>query len=195
LACFMLEYVKNIRVVTMKKKFGCLFLFLIVLSSCAEEQNFNQFDDLNLIPTVATSLLFFESPENTINQLPAGNFYNETFTFVAFSEAFIADRVVDGSIIYELENTTSKEINVLIEFIDASNTVLDSESFLIQSEPAPFLERQVAYGNGDKSLDILRNTVQIRITAINLGDNISESTVSQPKIILKSNAVFRVRLQ
>ena len=179
----------------MKKTFCYLFLFLVFLSSCAEEQNFNQFDDLSLIPTVASSLLFFESPENTINQLPPGDFYSETFTFVAFSEAFVADRVVDGSIIYELENTTSKELNVLVEFLDASDGVLDSESFLIQPEPAPSLERQVAYGNGDRSLDILRNTTQIRITGTNLGDNISESTVNQPSIILKSDAVFRIRLQ
>ena len=51
------------------------------------------------------------------------------------------------------------------------------------------------YGAGGKNLDILRNTTSIRVTAENRGDNISESTVNDPKIILRSSATFRVQLQ
>lgn len=177
----------------MKKVFHYLFLFL--LFSCADEQNFDQFDDLSVVPTLATGIFYFESPEDVINQLPPGNFYNQTFTFEAFNEAFVSERVLDGTITYQLENTTSKELSLLVEFIDATDAVLDSESFTIQPQPAPLLERQIAYGNGDRSLDILRNTTRIRVTSENLGDNTSESTVNEPRIILRSSAVFRIRLQ
>ena len=179
----------------MKKIFSYLFLLFFLFFSCAEEQNFNQFDDLNVVPTLATSIFYFESPEDIINKLPPGNFYNQTFTFEAFNEAFVADRVLDGVITYELENTTSKEINVLVEFLDVFDTVLDTEFFAIQPQPAPSLERQVAYGNGGKSLDILRNTTQIRVVGTNMSDNTSESTINEPTIILRSGAEFRVRLQ
>ena len=179
----------------MKKVPSYLFLFLFLFFSCAEEQNFNQFDDLNVVPTLATSIFYLESSENIINMLPPGNFYNQAFTFEAFNEVFIAERVLDGVITYELENTTSKEIDVVVEFLDAFDVVLDTEFFTIQPQPAPLLERQVAYGNGGKSLDILRNTTQIRVIGTNMGDNTSESTANEPKIILRSGAVFRVRLQ
>ncbi len=177
----------------MKRILCCLFLTLLV--SCAEEQNFDQFDDLSVVPTLATSIFYFESPEDIINQSPPGTFYIQTFTFEAFNEAFVSERVLDGAITYQLENTTSKELSLLVEFLDETDTVLDSESFTIQPQPAPLLERQVAYGNADRSLDILRNTTRIRVTSENLGDNTSQSTANEPRIILRSSAVFRVRLQ
>ena len=177
----------------MKRVLYCFFLVLLV--SCAEEQNFDQFDDLSVVPTLATSIFYFESPEDIINQAPPGTFYIQTFTFEAFNEAFVSERVLDGAITYQLENTTSKELSLLVEFLDEADTVLDSEFFTIQPQPAPLLERQVAYGNADRSLDILRNTTNIRITSENLGDNTSQSTANEPRIILRSSAVFRVRLQ
>jgi hypothetical protein len=177
----------------MKRIWCCLFLILSV--SCAEEQNFNQVDDLSVVPTLATGVFYFESPEAVINSLPPGNFYDQTFTFEAFNEAFVSERVLDGSIIYQLENTTSKELNLLVEFLDETDTVLDTEMFTVQPQPSPSLEREVIYGDAGKSLDILRNTTSVRVSSENLGDNLSESTANDPRIILRSSAVFRVRLQ
>ncbi|WP_394970280.1 hypothetical protein [uncultured Croceitalea sp.] len=175
-----------------------LIPFLLVLFtffSCAEEQNFDQLDDLSVVPTLATGIFYFESPEDVINSLPPGNFYNQTFTFEAFNEAFVSERVLDGSITYQLENTTSKELSLLVEFLDETDTVLDSEVFTVQPQPSPLLEREVVYGDTGKSLDILRNTTRIRVSSENLGNNSSESTANDPRIILRSSAVFRVRLQ
>lgn len=167
----------------------------MVLQSCADEQNFDQFDDLSVEPTLASSVFYFESDEATINLAGPGAFYTQSFTFEAFNEPFVAERVLDGMIIYEVENTTSKELAILIEFLDAGGTVLDSESFVVQPAPAPLLERQIAYGNGGRSLDILRNTTNIRVSGDNLGDATSVSSVSEPKITLRSSAEFRLRLR
>ena len=87
------------------------------LSSCVEDQDFDQWDDLDVIPTVDASLIFVESPERIINEAPAIGFYTQDFIFDAFNEAFIQDQIIDATIRYELENTTSKPI--------------DSRSFLI----------------------------------------------------------------
>lgn len=170
------------------------FLSVAILCSCSDEQNFDQFDDLSVIPTVASSIFYLESDENTINAAGSGNFYTEVFTFEAFNEDFIADNILDGVITYEVENTTSKEIDIQIEFLDSGGNVLDTESFTIEPAPAPILERQIAYGNGGRSLDILRNTTDIRVGGVNQGDDTSVSSEPDPKITLKSSAVFRVRL-
>jgi hypothetical protein len=98
-------------------------------------------------------------------------------------------------ITYQLENTTSKSLGLLIEFLDADGNVLDTENFIIAEEPAPVLERQVAYGDGGKPLDILRNTTTIRVSGENLGDATSLSPQNDPKIILRSSAAFRLRLR
>ena len=171
---------------------SCLFLFLVI--SCAEEQDFSQLDDLSVEPTVATSIFYFESDEETINTSGTGGFYNQIFTFEAFSDPNVADRILDGVITYQIENTTSKNLGLLIEFLDVDGNVLDSEPFTIDEEPTAFLERQVAYGDGGKPLDILINTVNIRVSGENLGDATSISSQSNPRIILRSSAAFRVRL-
>lgn len=175
----------------------CLMILSVAMSlvGCSEEIDFGQSDDLEVEPTLASSIFYFESTEEIINVAGTGAFYTETFTFEAFSEAFIADRILDGIITYQLENTTSKPIDLEIEFLGESGNTLDSETFLIQAEPAPITEIQIAYGNGGKSLDILRNTKSIRVNGVNLGDDTSVSNQPEPKIILRSSAAFTVKLQ
>lgn len=179
----------------MQKRIIAFFICALVFFSCSEEQDFDQADDLSVIPTLASSILYLESDEDVINLANSGTFYAEVFTFEAFNEAFIADRILDGTITYQVENTTSKEIAISIEFLDEAGNVLDTESFVIEPDPAPLLERQIAYGNGGRSLDILRNTTEIRVGGENRGDNSSTSSQPDPRIILKSSAEFRLRLQ
>lgn len=172
-----------------------LFIFGLVIQSCTEDLNFSQADDLAVEPIVASSIFYFESTEEIINIAGAGAFYNEIFTFEAFSEAFMDDKILDGTFTYQLENTTSKPLDIEIEFLDDSGNVLDLEQFSIAAEPAPITEIQVAYGTGGKSLDILRNTNQIRVNGVNLGDSTSISNQPEPKIILRSSAAFRLKLR
>lgn len=179
----------------MKKLFHCLLLFLFLFISCADEQNFNQLNDLSVVPILATSIFYFELPKDVINQFPPSNFYNQAFTSKVFNETFVYERVLDANVSYQLENTTSKVLNLLIEFLDVTNTVIDSESFTIQPLPSPLLNRQVIYGETGKNLDILRNTTRIRVTIKNLSDSISESIANESKITLRSSVVFRLVLE
>lgn len=180
----------------MKKIYTLFFAIIIGFYSCADEQNFDQFDDLDIIPTIEASLLYVESPEQVINDAVGAVWYINTFNFDAFNEAFFADNVVDGVITYELENTTSKELEIIIEFLDDSGTVLDTEMFRIDPAPTAILMREIAYGNATgRSLDIIRNTTAIRVSASNLGDNTSVSSLPDPMINFRSSAKFRVRLK
>jgi hypothetical protein len=53
----------------------------------------------------------------------------------------------------------------------------------------------VAYGNMGKSLEIIRNTSKIRLSARNLGDNNSTSASTDPAVILRSSAQFTLELK
>jgi hypothetical protein len=180
----------------MKKIYTLFFAIIIGFYSCVEDQNFDQFDDLDIIPTIEASLLYVESPEQIINDAVGAVWYINTFNFDAFNEAFFADNVIDGVITYELENTTSKELEIIFEFLDDSGAVLDTEMFLIDPAPTAVLMREIAYGNATgRSLDIIRNTSAIRVSASNLGDNTSVSNLPNPMINFRSSAKFRVRLK
>jgi len=180
----------------MKKYWIYLLLAGIAgLSSCVEEQDFDQWNALDVIPTVDASLIYVESPERVINEAPAMSFYTKDFTFDAFNEAFVQDRIIDAAIRYEVDNTTSKPLEFVIELLDDGDNVLDTENFMIPPEPTPLLIREVFYGPGGRPLDILRNTVTVRISATNLGDNTSVSSLTDPKILLRSSVRARLRLK
>jgi hypothetical protein len=170
--------------------------FLCVPTSCTEEQDFSQIDDLSITPVLASGLFYLESDEATINSGSSGGpFYTREVIFEAFSQDYVAERLLEGTITYEMENTTSKPVRVLIEFLNAGGTVLDMEVLDISAEPSGLVTRDVFYGPGGKSLDILVNTERLRISALNLGDTSSTSSVDDPKIILRSGAEFLFELK
>jgi len=161
-----------------------------------EEQDFGQIDDLNVTPTLASGIFYLESDEETINSYGGfGTFYSETVNFDAFNQEFVAERLLEGVIIYEIENTTSKRLDIHIEFLDESGNVLYEEVFTVEANPSETFTREVAYGPGGLSLSILTNTSSLRVTGRNLGDATSVSSQPDPKIILRSAAEFLFRLK
>ncbi|WP_127023876.1 hypothetical protein [Flagellimonas beolgyonensis] len=183
----------------MKKRIDLMLLVTacaFLMFSCTEEQNFDQIDDLTVTPTLATPLFYVESDEQTINNsVTTTTFYTQTVDFEVFSETYVAERLLEGTITYAIDNTTSKNLFLTIEFLDASGNVLDVESFNIEANLSETFIREVVYGPGGKSLDILTATTQLRITATNLGDTTSTSTNADPKIELGSAAEFLFQLK
>lgn len=162
--------------------------------SCVEKQDLNQLDNLNITPAITSSLVYVESPESVINASPI-NFYENNFIFEAFSDSFFSKRVIEGSITYEVENTTSKELRITLQFLDIEGLILDQEEFIMQPEPTAILFRQVFYGPSGKDLNILTSTSGISVLAENLGDNSSVSSIADPKFIFKSNGEFTLRIK
>ncbi len=174
----------------------CISALLLLSQSCTEPQDFSQFDDLSITPTLATGLFYMESDEVTINDAGSlSTFYSQTVNFDAFNEQYVAEHLIEGTITYEILNTTSKQLRITIEFLDEAENTLDAELFNIDPDPSGINIWEVAYGPGGKSLDILANTSSLRITATNLGDATSVSTQSEPKIKFKSAAEFLFRLK
>jgi len=174
-----------------------LFIMLLAggLTSCTEELDFNQFDDLEATPTYEAGILYLEAPENVINLISGANVFSQNFNFDAFSSDIFADRVLDGTITFIVENTTSKELAITIEFLDDGDNVTDTEVFSIQPAPTAIIQREIAYGDSGRSIDIIKTLSTIRVTATNLGDNTSVSTLENPLITLKSSGKFRLRLK
>jgi hypothetical protein len=170
-------------------------LVFVSFHSCIEEQNFNQYDDLNITPTFEASILYLEVPERTINLVTGLNTYSQNFNFDAFAEDIFSERVLEGVLTYEVANTTSKPLQIEIQFLDEAGTVLDTERFQLDPEPTATLQREIAYGPAGRSIDIIKNTSSITLTATNLGDNTSISSQSNPMVTLESSGKFMVRIK
>ncbi len=180
---------KMVRILTL------IMVGLLLVTSCSEEQDFDQLDDLTITPDYETSIFYVKAQETLINRVEGLDFFTQDFNFDAFEEPFFANRVLAGVLTYELENTTSKPIEIRLEFLDEAENVLDTEVFSMDPAPTAILQRDVAYGATGKSLDIIKATSEIRLTAINLGDNSSESTLQDPAIVLRSSAQFTLDIR
>ena len=169
------------------------FLCFCTMVSCVEEQDFGQYDDLSLTPTVEASILYIESPESFINAAGDVDIISRNFNFDAFSSDVFAKRVLDGTITYIVENTTSKPVNVVVELLNADGEVIDREE--IVTTPGMDIQTDIAYGNSGKNINIIKFTSSIRVTATNEGDSTSTSDLPDPKIILKSSGKFRLNIK
>ena len=172
-----------------------IFICTILCLSCSEKQDFSQYEDLSVTPTLEASIFFVKVQESLINRVVDVSFFTQDFNFDAFEEAFFSDRVLEGVITYELENTTDKPIEIEIEFLDENDMLLDTEVFTMPAAPTALLIRERAYGNTGKSLEILRNTSKLRLNASNFGDNTSTSGIPDAAIVLRSSAQFTLRLK
>jgi len=175
--------------------FLAVLIAFVLQISCIEEQDFNQYEDLTITPTYEASILYLEVPERTINLVTGLNTYSQNFKFDAFAEDIFSERVLEGILRYEVENTTSKPIEIQIQFVDDAGTILDTELFQMDPEPTAVLQREIAYGPAGRSIDIIKNTTSITLTATNLGDNASTSSQSNAMVSLKSSGKFTVRIK
>lgn len=171
-----------------------IFFGILLIVSCSDKQDFDQLDGLQIMPTYETSVFYVKAQESIINRVTGLSFFSQDFNFDAFEEPFFAERVRSGVLSYSLENTTSKPIEITLEFLDPNDVVLDTEQFQMTAAPTVMIMWEVAYGTTGKSLDIIRNTSKIRLTARNLGDNSTTSNLPDPAIILRSSAKFTLEL-
>ncbi|WP_245946387.1 hypothetical protein [Arenibacter echinorum] len=180
----------------MKNRILLPTIILLALYSCIETQNFDQYDDLEITPTVEASILYIESPERIINEASGQYYYSQDFNFDGLSVDAFADRVIEGSIFFEIENTTSKEFKPTVEFLDEGGNTIDTIDFPVQ-QPYQILPYylQVPYGPGkQRSIEIIKNTSSIKVSVL-IEDNSSVSDLPDPKIIFRSNGKFRLRLK
>lgn len=182
----------------MKRLLQSLFIVLLLSIgsiSCTEDIDFTQFDDLEATPIYEAGILYLESSEDLINLISGADLFSQNFSFDAFSSKIFADRVIDGTITFVVENTTSKELDITVELLDADENITDTEVFSILPGPTAIIQREIAYGVSGRSIDIIKTLTAIKITARNLGDNSSVSDLPDPLITLKSSGKFRLRLK
>lgn len=166
-------------------------LLPLVFWACTEEQYTEQFEELQVQPSLESSLFYLRSTEEVINVFGGiGSVYEEEFEFDAFSQDFVDDRILEGFILYEIDNTTSKPLRIEVDFLN-EDQLLDTEQLQVSAYEENY-SLQVFYGPGDKPLEILANTTVLRVRVVNLGDNVSESTLPSPSLVFRSS--FQVTL-
>tara|TARA_R110000868_G_scaffold86347_9_gene242287 strand:+ start:16095 stop:16652 length:558 start_codon:yes stop_codon:yes gene_type:complete len=172
--------------------FICLFFF----SSCSDKQDFDQAKDLEIITDVSGPIVYIESTEALINSIPAPSFLTQNINFDGFETNLFSDKVISGSITFQIENTTSKQVDLTVDLLDDAGNILDTEFFSINaSPPAVLINREIFYGSpSGRSIDIVKNTSSILLSFVNNSGNTSVSNLPEPKVIFRSIGSFKLRV-
>jgi hypothetical protein len=172
------------------------FIYLFLFTACSDVQNFDQAKDLDIITDVSGPILYLESTEALINDTPTASFLNQNINFDAFNSDLFADKVISGSLIFQIENTSSKQLNLTVDLLDDAGVILDSEFFSINAAPpAVLIDREVFYGPpSGRSIDIIKNLSSIQLSFVNNSGNISVSNLPEPKVIFRSSGSFKLRI-
>lgn len=180
----------------MKTPFSKILILVFVFSlvSCIEDLVDENVGGV-FTPTITGSILYIESTEALINSSAGNPVLIQTANFDGFNEEVFSGRVLSGSITYELTNTTSKQLDVLIELLDNSGTLLGTENFSLSPNQSTPITRETFYGPpSGADINIIKNLSEIRTTILNNSDFTSVSSASEPKFIFKSKGEFKLQL-
>ena len=111
----------------MKIFFKLLFLSLVLsISSCSEELDFSQTDDIVLEPVLTSDLTFFTlTPAQfvDINGVILTEISDE-FRFEAFQSSFVRDNVIQIDLNTEIRNELDRDVTIELEFLDSNSNIV-----------------------------------------------------------------------
>lgn len=121
----------------MIKKIVFLTILTSLVSSCVDDVNFDQIDELQIEPTIETSLVFFEEPASSFldEEGNEAQTVNDTVRVEVFTDEFIVDNVIKAEFLFEGVNTINRAYSADINFLDDDNNVLHEVNLAIPESP------------------------------------------------------------
>ncbi|MEW4922993.1 hypothetical protein [Algibacter sp. 2305UL17-15] len=168
---------------------------LTLFFGCAKPVDFNQLDDLTLLPVMETSIIFYNAT--------AGDFFvggqeenvAQDFVFIdVFNNGFVQDNLVRAEFVFETKNSINRAYSLQLDFLDVGGALL--ESFSINSPASPNNEVVASEHSEVFEGATLANIKQSRILVFTLemlpGAPINQN--SPGEIDLKSKGIFHLSL-
>ncbi len=165
-------------------------IFILVLASCSDEQDFSQAKDLEVTTDLSGPILSVEVPEDIFN---SDTFIPQEVNFDGFQTSLFSERVVSGVINFEVNNTTSKELDLTVNFLNDSGVIIDYKIISIDAAPPEqIVLDSLVYD--DSNIEILKSISSISVSVENNGDTTSVSTIDDPKLTFQSSGSFKLEL-
>jgi hypothetical protein len=173
------------------KYFLLLILLNFIFVSCTKAVDFSQADDLEITPTLESSLIFFNEAANGL--LNSGNEITKIQDFIIvdlFNNEFIVDNLVKTDLIFETENTINRGFELQVDFFNELQQL--QHTFTLRQDASinnNKIESSFVKVFEDATLDALKSTTIIVFKLRMLpGEQIDQN--SSGRIDFKSKAVF-----
>lgn len=142
-------------------------LLLLVLSSCVNDVDFDQAENLQLSPVVESNIAYFnieasrflDDSNNEINSI-------EDYTDIdLFTDEFISDNLIKAELLFEFTNSLGRTLDLTMSFLDESGVTVHTVIIVINEGgvAAPVVTNHTeVFENAD--LDNLKLTKRIQFT-------------------------------
>ena len=166
-----------------------------VFFSCTKDLDFDQADNIEITPTVESSLIFFDEPAPTfvVDDTELGTI-QDSLLINFFRDKFIVANLIKSEFVFETTNSINRGFQVRVDFYNNTNQLLHAFSFFAlpstDNSNLKFTHIEVFEGN---TLVALKNTAKLVFTlSVSAGTPIDQTTLGRIK--LKSKAIFYLNI-
>ncbi|WP_417443652.1 hypothetical protein [Joostella sp.] len=160
-----------------------------MLFSCVKDVDFNQAEELEIEPSVAVSLLYFDLQASTIGLIPNNDVDGDSVEDITeldiFSEPFLEENLEGATFNFEFLNSTPRVFNAKISLYDDMYNVLDSEDVLIDVP-----KKSVSLIYSDSNVQTLKSMAYMGIELELIPGSPLLTPNSTGELLLKSSGTF-----
>lgn len=174
-----------------------LVLPLIYLSSCIEDVDFSQAEDLFINTPIAASIIYFNEPASTfVDDLGIElETVRDSVYIEIFSDDYVVDNLTRAEFLFEATNTINRAFQADIEFFDDNFNVQHVFSFGVGpsiNNQEVVVEYTEIFENAE--LQALKNTTNLvlNLTLLASEDGTQLTENSSGNLKLKSKASFHI---
>lgn len=188
-----------------------LLLISISFAACVKELDFDQANDLEITPTLESSLVYFEidserAVEEVLNfygidELPPIELFDsfnypvrvqlvDTTSIDVFNSTFYTKNLTEADILYQFTNSTITAYDVEVHFLTEDNLIIYDTSFIIEpgSIENPIVSNQIDNFTNDELISIT-NTAKM---SVNVTIHVDTNFLYNPEgsLLFKSSGTF-----
>ena len=171
------------------RKNPIFLLFVCLFSSCIQNLDFNQVEDITAEPVFKSSLVYFTLNQITffdrINSLEIVTPISKNSKFLSLNSSFVRNNLVKVQLDFEINNQFDRDFNVTFQFLDDNDAITHSfQTFNIGANNLKYLHsEEIMVANNQLFLSSTKIKVLVQLAPSTSG------SVIDPNI--EKNLVFK----
>ncbi|NRT12860.1 hypothetical protein [Flavobacterium sp. 14A] len=177
--------------------FAILLYCNLFLSSCSSDLNFDQINDFSAEPEIVGNLAYFELPiPSSIPSLPPFPFPTVNAKFDILRDASVSDRLLEATLFFEVENINVKQYEIIVEFKDVNDRVLDRISIPEAHAKYDDINKKISQTESytNSRLNILKSATNIDFTVLKIASTTPIIVTSSDTLKFRSTATIKLAL-
>ncbi|WP_046756880.1 hypothetical protein [Kordia jejudonensis] len=176
-------------------------LLLILTTSCVEDVDFEQAEDLSISPVLEASLIFFDFSASQFQE-PTGTAFvveQDELELDFFNEEFIQDNLVKAEFFFEVRNTIDRVFRADVIMYDVNGNVTHMFDILVTAGATSEVTETHTEVFEDALLDQLKNTTRMELILTMFpsisGIPLDDTSIGTIKMRSKATLFFEIDTQ